>query len=439
MKITPLDKWIKKKIGYTGCDDFRKELDNYVLDKLQENIEYVKSNSVFYKKHLKDIKKIYSFEDFQRIPFTTDLDIKGNPNHFVCVSQNNINRIVTLRTSGTTGESKRIFFTKEDQKLTIDFFEIGMSTLVEKGDRVLILLPGEREGSVGDLLQKALERLGVKAYVHGPVYNAEKVLQIIRDWNINSLVGIPVQVFLLARHGKNKGYIKLKSVLLSTDYAPNTVIREIERTFKCKVFDHYGMTEMGLGGGVQCQALNGYHLREADLYFEIINPVTKEVLPDGEYGEVVFTTLTRNGMPLIRYRTGDVSRIIDEPCSCGTKLRSLDKIMYRIKRCVSLADREILTIGELDEILFSIEELIDFDAVVTKKGKKDCLTIYVNMTPCMHEDVFVVIYDWLQSCSTIEALIRKDRLILNIEKKKESWNYSNGTQKRKIIDMRNEG
>jgi len=124
----------------------------------------------------------------------------------------------------------------------------------------------------------------------------------------------------------------LKSILLSADYVPDDVCAELSKAWGCKVFEHYGMTEMGLGGAVSCDVVpngHGYHPREADLYFEIINPVTGEVVPDGQFGEVVFTTLTRMGMPFIRYRTGDRSRWLTESCACGSILKRLDKVGER--------------------------------------------------------------------------------------------------------------
>ena len=85
--------------------------------------------------------------------------------------------------------------------------------------------------------------------------------------------------------------------------------------FSCPVFTHYGMTEMGYGGGVECAALNGYHMREEDLYTEIIDPITRKNVPEGNYGEVVFTTFRREVMPLIRYRTGDIAGFLPKNCS----------------------------------------------------------------------------------------------------------------------------
>ena len=115
-------------------------------------------------------------------------------------------------------------------------------------------------------------------------------------------------------------------MLLSADNVPDAISNELRRIWGCEVFTHYGMTEMGFGGGVECEARNGYHLREADLYIEIVDPETGRSVSQGDPGEVVFTTLTRRGMPLIRYRTGDVSRFVPGPCPCGTVLKTLARV-----------------------------------------------------------------------------------------------------------------
>ena len=262
-------------------------------------------------------------------PFTTAEDIREHSLQLLCVSQDEIGRVVTLDTSGTTGKSKRIYFTPSDQELTIDFFQQGMSTLAEAGDRVMILLPCEREGSVGDLLAAALARLGVTPVRQGIVRNIPETLNIMHKEECKFLVGIPVQVLALARYADVAGIpIRLKSVLLSTDHVPAVIVREMEHLCGCRVFEHYGMTEMGLGGGVECEAHSGYHLRESDLFFEIVDDAGN-LVPEGQEGEVVFTTLTRQGMPLIRYRTGDVSSFIPGSCNCGSVVRRLDRITKR--------------------------------------------------------------------------------------------------------------
>ncbi len=442
MEKTKMEQWIHSKISEDSYGPITRDMiEEYQLKKLHETIEWVKKKSRFYKNVFADIDVEYikNLKDIEKLPFTSPSDIKEKGRQFICVSQDEIHRIVTLTTSGTTNEPKRIYFTKEDQELTIDFFHHGMKNLVVPKDRVLILMPGERPGSVGDLLQKGLEQLGACGIVYGPIDDLEKVWHILYKESINSIVGIPKQVLALARYGnltKKEKFIKIKSVLLSADYVPNAIVDELKELWNCKVFEHYGMTEMGLGGGVYCEAFKGYHLREADLYFEIIDPYTGEVLEDGKYGEVVFTTLTRKGMPLIRYRTGDMSRFIPEPCPCGTILKRLDKVLYRIKNVIRLSNEKMLTISELDEILFSIKGILDYDVIISRVDNKDYLTVFVQLLPQIGEEIYYIIYKRLTMHPTITDLIRERKLVVKIRKMQQIQKICNGMQKRSILDNR---
>ena len=212
---------------------------------------------------------------------------------------------------------------------------------------------------------------------YGLVQNFSHALEVMAKESIDVLVGIPVQVRALARH--SGGAAAPHSVLLSTDHVPDAIRRELQRIWGCEVYTHYGMTEMGFGGGVECQAKHGYHLREADLYVEIINPATGVQLKDGETGEVVFTTLTRRGMPLIRYRTGDLSRFLLEPCPCGTVLKTMECLKRRLEDRVELAPGRILTMTDLDEVLFRIGDLVDFSAAFIREEDLNRLSISTTM------------------------------------------------------------
>jgi len=202
MKITPLESWISGKIGRGGGDLTRQEIEAYQLEKLCETIRWARKKSRFYRARLTDVgeDKFCRLEDLERLPFTTAEHIRRNPLDFLCVSQGEINRVVTLSTSGTKGDPKRIHFTLDDQELTVDFFHHGMSTLVCPGDRVLILLPGDRPGSVGDLLARGIDRLGAVGIAHGPVTDVRNTLHVMAREKVDSLVGIPVQVLSMARH-----------------------------------------------------------------------------------------------------------------------------------------------------------------------------------------------------------------------------------------------
>jgi phenylacetate-coenzyme A ligase PaaK-like adenylate-forming protein len=237
-----------------------------------------------------------------------------------------------------------------------------MSTFVSPGDRVLILLPGERPGSVGDLLSTALRHLGAVGLKHGPVCDVSATAERLRQDQVDCIVGVPTHVLALAQEIPS---FQLKSVLLTTDHVPDAIKRTVESNWNCAVYNHYGMTEMGLGGGVECQARRGYHLREADLYVEIVDPHTGQPMTDGEMGEIVFTTLTRRGMPLLRYRTGDLGRFIPDVCPCGTILKTLDRIRDRVNGRLRLDDGMYLTLSDLDEVLFSIAGVSNFTASLT--------------------------------------------------------------------------
>jgi phenylacetate-CoA ligase len=198
--------------------------------------------------------------------------------------------------------------------------------------------------------------------------------------NINVLVGAPVHLHRLARIDDEDWVLpknQIHKVLTSTDTLAHTVRTNLQTIWGCEVFDHYGMTETGLGGGVECDAHHGFHLREADLYFEIIDPESGSPLQDGELGEVVVTTLTRTGMPLIRYRTGDLSRLIPGTCTCGSFIKRLDRIINRTNAGIQL-DSGLLTQHALDEALFQIREVVDFSASYMESKEKRILRLAVR-------------------------------------------------------------
>lgn len=338
-----LDNWIKSRI--------EGDLETHTLAKLNESLGQVMINSPFYQKKFvnfkADIEKgLQEIKDIEKLPFTTPEELAKFGPEMLCVSPKDVSRIVSLNTSGSTGPPKRIYFTEEDQELTIDYFRHGMQYLVDERDYLLILLPCKTPGGVGDLLAKGLARLGTKVYRYGfpniwgdaesdklgPEGRAilEEITAIILEEKITSIVGSPQEVLALAEYSfEAEAGIGIKTVLLSTDYISDELRSRINNIWGARVYEHYGTTEMGLGGAVSCQILQGYHPRENDLYFEIVDRNTGRVLPDGEYGEVVFTTLTRKAMPLIRYKTGDISRWIPGPCPCGSSLRRMDKVLDR--------------------------------------------------------------------------------------------------------------
>lgn len=319
-----LDLWTCRKLSVEKLT--RKALEDWQLSKIRETFEWAVSRSHFYAELYKGMKAD-TWEDFRQLPFTSPEDVCARGLEMVCVSQSEISRIVTMQTSGTTGLPKRIYFTEEDQELTTDFFHNGMRLMADASDTVMILMPCRRPGSIGELLKRGVERFGAKVVPYGLPDGSdyERILKIMEEAGVTCAVALPTHLAALARQAK--GFrIPLKTALLSAEYVSGESRQAIQDAWNCRIFEHYGMTEMGLGCAVSCPALEGCHIREADLYLEIIDPKTGEVLPDGQEGEIVFTTLTRRGMPFLRYRTGDRSRFLVEPCACGSILKRISRV-----------------------------------------------------------------------------------------------------------------
>jgi len=368
-----LDTLVRAQLGLPDRACLREDIDRYQAERLRETLLWARERSPFYRAHLgADLPD--RTEDIRLLPFTTAADLAADPARFVCVSQSEISRVVTLETSGTTGKPKRLFFTSDDQKITLDYFRHGLSPMVAPGDTVLVLLPRGNPGSLGGLLDAALHRLDAHALF------ADGTEAILERHRPALVIGAPVPVLSLARRASSSGGFPRRALLCS-DHIPRGIVRFLEVARNCEVFHDWGMTEMGYGGGVDCHAHAGYHLQEGDFLFEIVDPESGVPLPEGESGEVVLTTLTRRGMPLIRYRTGDVSRFIPGPCACGSPLKRLDRIATRNVGRIPLDDGEI-TQGALDEALFASAEVADFKASF-RPGSPNRLRVDV-LSPGIH-------------------------------------------------------
>jgi phenylacetate-coenzyme A ligase PaaK-like adenylate-forming protein len=331
-----LDDWIARKIGLaSGQLPTRGDIEAYQLSALNQTLRHACQNSVFYKARFGGVH-LQSLSDLTALPFTTPEDLRKNALGMLCVSPGLISRIVTLYTSGSTGAAKRVYFSEEDQELCVDFFHHGMRCLVDHSDTVGILFPARSPGSVGDLLQKGLSRIGCRSVtLYERSQDPAALHELLKSEKITSLAGFPLLMMKLAETGialGRTGGPEIRSVLISADYVSDTCRALIKNAWNPRIYEHYGMTEMGLGCAVSCSGqlsrldVLGYHVRENDLYLEIVDPVTGEPCKTGESGEIVFTTLTRHGMPFIRYRTGDISRWQKSACSCGSVLRLLGRV-----------------------------------------------------------------------------------------------------------------
>lgn len=354
--MSVLDQWIEKKLQMKLRD--RKELEKWQLTQIRSFLSYARENSPFYSRTYADLSLPESLQDFSTFPLTDAADLQEHGLQMLCVSQSQISRVVTLHTSGTAGRPKRIFFTEKDQELTVDFFHNGMKELTRPGDTVMVFLPCTPKGSVGDLLCTGLQRLGAHPVRYGLITDLEDCARTLIKQQASCAVGVPVQLLALgAFMQKQHLFSPLKTLLLSTDYLSPIIRQRIEATLSCQVFNHFGMTETGLGGALECPVHEGMHIRENDLYMEILDSETLRPLPAGQWGELVLTTLTRRGMPLIRYRTGDQARFLPDSCPCCSPLKRLE---YGTRLISEISQISFPSMVQTDALLFSDPEVVDY-------------------------------------------------------------------------------
>lgn len=312
-----------------------------LLEKLNRQIAYARENSRFYQ-YLPT--KVNSMEDFRRIPTIGASAITRNGKQLLCCPPNRVRRMVSMQTSGTTAAPKRLAFTEADLQRTVDFFCWGMHTLCDAGDRVGIFMPGSQPDGLCDLLSRGLRQFGAEPVVHGIITDFEAAAQRCRQKEWAVFVGIPVQMRRLALTAPD---LRVKRVLLSADYISPAVKRTLERVWNCEVYEHFGMTETGLGCAVETPARQGMVCRE-DVYLEVEN------------GEILLTTLQREAMPLIRYRTGDLGQLLPNG-NLGAVFGRMSEASNKI--CITT----------LDDVLYKLDTVLDYRAV--QRGNRLHLTV----------------------------------------------------------------
>jgi phenylacetate-CoA ligase len=395
-----LQEWIfsqikQSTIDYPGKDVANKELNQFTshdiasfkLAELKKTLDYVYSKSSFYQKMFSTAgvkpDDIQSLADLRKLPFTNPTDLAESSYRFLCVSLQEVKRIYTLTTAGTTGNPKKLFFSKNDLERTTDYMGAAMRSVAmlgglgSQGYKVMILLPDRKPESQAKLLAKGIDKFnGVPVITDIGLGYADlaKVIAEVKPDIVFSSVSRIWRTFQELDYDLRE--IGLKIVFLTSEYLSQAKRKKIEQISGSQVFLHYGMTEMGFAGGIECTAHNGFHFNELDFIFEVINPVTGEIKGEGEEGELVFTTLARQGMPLIRYRTGDLAYQVSGPCECGaSKLHRLGRIVKRIDGVRKIGDGEEIFPALIDDALDELSiNVIDYRATLSRERGKDFLT-----------------------------------------------------------------
>lgn len=340
MKRSRIDEMICRQEGLTGLTEEGIKL--VQLCKLNGLLRRERERSGFYA-HLPE--ELNSLDELSSLPFTTEEDLAHNAPGMLLVSQSEVQRVLSDATSGTSGAAKRVFYTAADCERTVQLFMAGLGELVFPGSVTMICMPFSGPYGLGELIAEAITRLDARPLRVGAAKSYGELRAVLDKENPDTFVGMPVQLLSILRAC---GRGSLRRALVSADACPETVIRECESLLGSWLFPHYGSREMALGGAICCPAHEGMHLRENHVIAEIID-ADGNVLPKGEVGELVITTIGMEAMPLIRYRTGDYTRILREPCPCGSPVLRLDTLRRSDSR-----------MAELDNTLFGLPGLVDY-------------------------------------------------------------------------------
>lgn len=350
MKRSRIDEYILKQEGLTTLT--RQDIARLQQQKLNDLLDRQKQRQGFYKSlppHLDSLTQL------SQLPFTTEQDLAAHGPGLLLKSQRHIQRVLSDATSGTTGAPKRVFYTREDCERTVAFFAAGLGEFVYPGSVTMICMPFSGPYGLGELIAAAIESLGAKPLKLGCMGTYGQYRAVMEEAKPDTFVGMPQQLLSILRYW---GRGSLRRALVSGDACPDVVLEECEALLGSALFPHYGSREMALGGAITCQAHRGMHLRENHVIAEIVDEAGR-VLPPGAYGELVITTIGMEAMPLIRYRTGDFTRILAEPCPCGSQTLRLDRL-HRSPGGTEMT--------RLDNALFSLPQVVDFRASRRENG-----------------------------------------------------------------------
>lgn len=364
MNRTKLEQWIERVEGIPYLT--RENLQDLQLRRLNETLARLPKSQGL-------PREVSSLDALSCLPFTTPQMLSDNPGRYLATSQAQVSRVISGATSGTTGPAKRVFYTEGDCQHTVGFFAAGISEMLSPGEKCLIAFPFSGAFGLGDLIARAVESLGAIPIRGGFGTCWEEAARQIEQTGATAYIGFPVPLLGLLRLYPG---LPIRHALVSGDACPAGVMGELESLLGSPLYPHYGSRECGLGGAVTCPALEGMHLRENHIIAEIIDE-NGNVQPDGEYGELVITTIGADAMPLIRYKTGDYTRILP-PCPCGSVTKRLDTVSRR--------DGEI-SIEDLDSACFRIEGLVDHRASLDGSLTIEARTVCPGLEARIHDAV----------------------------------------------------
>lgn len=396
-----------KKIEQMARDQMRE----IQLERLKKIVKYAYERVPFYKKKFDEIgllpEDIKTLEDIKKIPYTTKADLRDNyPYGLLAVPMDDIVRVHA--SSGTSGKPTVVAYTKND----LDMWSDCMARLIvaaggRKSDIVQISFGyGLFTGALG--LHQGWEKIGATV-IPASSGNTERQVMLMKDLGATALVATPSYGLYISevveKMGIKKEDLKLRIGLFGSEASSPEMHKELQDKLGLFPTDNYGLSEI-IGPGVagECEFKCGMHINEDHFYPEVIDKETLQPIEDGEWGELVITTLTKEGLPMLRYRTKDITRLIKDKCQCGRTTVRMDKIQGRSDDMLIIRGVNVFP-SQIEGVLMSMPEIGgNYEIIVERIGHMDKLTINVEV-----KDIGL-----LDNYSKLEDLVKKVKQKLKV-------------------------
>lgn len=386
----------------------RKEMTEVQTERLIGTVKRVYSNVAFYREKMQKVGiepgDIKSLEDLKKLPFTYKEDLRDTyPYGMFAVPMSDIVRIHA--SSGTTGKQTVVGYTRRDLESWTEVVARSLYSAGADKDSIVQVAYGYGLFTGGLGLHYGAERIGASVIpISGG--NTKRQLQVMKDFGTTILACTPSYALNMAEEmeeiGISRSELKLKAGIFGAEPWSDNMRKEIEERLGIIALDIYGLSEiMGPGVSIDCTCKCGLHIQEDHFIPEIINPETEEVLPEGSRGELVFTTITKEGLPLIRYRTHDISSLNYEKCECGRTLVRMSKVTGRSDDMLIIRGVNVFP-SQIESVLLEIGETAPhYLLIVDRVDNLDELEIWVEMTSNMFSDK-------VKKIEELETKIRKE-------------------------------
>jgi phenylacetate-CoA ligase len=402
------DRFWDKKTAELGKD----EIKAIQLTRLQRTLKHCYDNNNFYRKRMDDggldPENIKDLADLEKLPFTSKEELRDNyPFGLFCTPLEEVIRIHS--SSGTTGNPTVVGYTQDDLNIWAEVLARIMYDVGTRKEDVVQVSHGFGLFTGGFGFQNSAEKIGAMM-VPASGGNTERQLKLMADFKTTVLCCTPSYTLYMAEVAEKIGIdfskLHLKLGFLGAEPWSESMRKEIEERLHITALDSYGLSEV-IGPGVSCECLhqNGLHINEDHFLAEIIDPATGKTLPPGEKGEIVFTSLTKKAFPVLRYRTRDISYLMEEDCQCGKKLIRMAKPMGRTDDMMIIRGVNIFP-SQIEEVLMSVGDLEPhYLIVLDTKNYMDTIEVWVEVSEEKFHDKIMDLEDFERS---IESRLYSD-------------------------------